>query len=292
MANLTIDRQKAELGMLGSACICCGAHAQTLVQHDFYWRPTWFVIMRVFLGRLVRAFFWQGTQYVTCRVPVCAKHTKRLSLPTYVAFGVIGWLVVGTILSIGFQVYASSQERPGETGGIVAALFFLPMLVIGPGAVFLQVQSPRAEDFDDRSISFVAVSPQFAASASGRAVAAPAASSGYGGAASGSGGQPSYGGQPNYGGQAGYGGQSGYGGQAGFGSPGGYGGAPAAFDFPAPAAPRVWSDITGQHRIQATFVRIDGTFIELQRTDGRTIRMPLAQLCAQDQAFAQSQSIF
>ncbi len=49
---------------------------------------------------------------------------------------------------------------------------------------------------------------------------------------------------------------------------------------------RTWTDSTGKHKTQATFVELDGDQVTLKRSDGRTVNVPLAKLSRADQAYA------
>lgn len=53
---------------------------------------------------------------------------------------------------------------------------------------------------------------------------------------------------------------------------------------------RTWSDVTGKFKIEAQFVKQDGDQVELARTDGKTIKLPLAKLSAADQEYVKKQS--
>jgi hypothetical protein len=47
---------------------------------------------------------------------------------------------------------------------------------------------------------------------------------------------------------------------------------------------RTWTDSTGKFRIEATFIRRDGEFVEICRADSlETIRLPLRKLSKADQ---------
>lgn len=50
---------------------------------------------------------------------------------------------------------------------------------------------------------------------------------------------------------------------------------------------REWTDVTGKHKVQATFVRLEGDAVVLQSRDGKTIKIPRSKLCAQDQRYCQ-----
>ncbi len=47
---------------------------------------------------------------------------------------------------------------------------------------------------------------------------------------------------------------------------------------------RTWTDKTGQFKVEATFLGVEGTTVRLQRSDGRSMSIPLDRLSAQDQA--------
>ena len=51
---------------------------------------------------------------------------------------------------------------------------------------------------------------------------------------------------------------------------------------------RTWKDSTGQFSIQATYVRVNGDQVVLQRTDKKEISLPLAKLSAADQQYVKA----
>ena len=55
------------------------------------------------------------------------------------------------------------------------------------------------------------------------------------------------------------------------------------------AAPRPWKDAQGRI-IQATFVSSNADSVTLKMADGKEHQLPLARLCAEDQAFVKSLS--
>jgi hypothetical protein len=46
---------------------------------------------------------------------------------------------------------------------------------------------------------------------------------------------------------------------------------------------REWTDSTGQHKVKAKFLSVEGDVVSLQREDGRQVQIPLSRLCAADQ---------
>jgi len=58
----------------------------------------------------------------------------------------------------------------------------------------------------------------------------------------------------------------------------------------APCWGRVWSDATGQFRIEAELVSVDGAVVVLRTPQGRTLRVPLAKLSDADRTFLKTQS--
>ncbi len=61
----------------------------------------------------------------------------------------------------------------------------------------------------------------------------------------------------------------------------------AANPFEAAAAPpRTWTDATGKFKIEASFVSLDKGLVQLRKTDGKFITLPLDKLSADDQSFA------
>ena len=59
-------------------------------------------------------------------------------------------------------------------------------------------------------------------------------------------------------------------------------------DQTASIEPRTWTDATGQFTVQATFVSLTGDKVDLRRTDGQMITVPLSRLSAPDQAYVRS----
>lgn len=58
---------------------------------------------------------------------------------------------------------------------------------------------------------------------------------------------------------------------------------------PAAPAPRVWTSTAGT-TVQATFVRVQGTAVVLQLTNGKTIQVPIAGFSPADQAYIRQQT--
>lgn len=53
---------------------------------------------------------------------------------------------------------------------------------------------------------------------------------------------------------------------------------------------RLWTDATGQYRVEARFVSVvDGATVRLQKADGRFVRVAMDKLCAGDQQFVRGQ---
>lgn len=53
---------------------------------------------------------------------------------------------------------------------------------------------------------------------------------------------------------------------------------------------RPWTDASGRYRIQARFVRVVGDYVELIKSDGRTIALPIGRLSTRDKEFAVANS--
>ena len=53
---------------------------------------------------------------------------------------------------------------------------------------------------------------------------------------------------------------------------------------------RTWHDASGKFEIEATLVSLKGQTVTLKKKDGRTIRVSLKKLSAEDQKFVQEQS--
>jgi uncharacterized membrane protein YoaK (UPF0700 family) len=54
MASVRVDLLDAKQGRLPPICICCGNPAHQMVQHTFYYQPTWLVICNLILPAIVR----------------------------------------------------------------------------------------------------------------------------------------------------------------------------------------------------------------------------------------------
>ena len=54
-----------------------------------------------------------------------------------------------------------------------------------------------------------------------------------------------------------------------------------------PAYADKWTDITGEHSVEAEFVVLESGAVTLKKQDGHTVRVPLEKLCADDQRRAQ-----
>ena len=50
---------------------------------------------------------------------------------------------------------------------------------------------------------------------------------------------------------------------------------------------RTWLDATGEHRIEAAYVGLDGGKVKLKRADGKEIAVPLEKLSKADQRYVQ-----
>ncbi|QDU27786.1 hypothetical protein ETAA8_28770 [Anatilimnocola aggregata] len=59
---------------------------------------------------------------------------------------------------------------------------------------------------------------------------------------------------------------------------------PAALKPVSEAKIREWTDATGQHKIKAELIDFEFDHVQLRRTDGKVINMPISMLCADDQA--------
>ena len=53
---------------------------------------------------------------------------------------------------------------------------------------------------------------------------------------------------------------------------------------------RTWHDASGRFEIEATLVSLKDQTVTLKRKDGRTIRVPLKRLSAENQKFVRGQS--
>jgi hypothetical protein len=53
---------------------------------------------------------------------------------------------------------------------------------------------------------------------------------------------------------------------------------------------RTWRDVTGKYSIEAEFVGIEGDVVQLKRTDGKVISVPLSKLRVSDRKYAKSQA--
>lgn len=47
---------------------------------------------------------------------------------------------------------------------------------------------------------------------------------------------------------------------------------------------RTWTDATGTFKVEAAFLKSDGTNVDLKTADGREISVPISRLSASDQA--------
>ncbi len=56
--------------------------------------------------------------------------------------------------------------------------------------------------------------------------------------------------------------------------------------FAHAAEMRLWASADGKHTVFAELVKVDGDVVVLRRDDGKTIRVPLAKLSAEDRKFA------
>ncbi len=53
---------------------------------------------------------------------------------------------------------------------------------------------------------------------------------------------------------------------------------------------RIWRDVTGKYSIEAEFVAIEGDVVQLERSDGKVISVPLSKLRPSDREYAKSQA--
>ncbi|MFO0905193.1 MAG: trypsin-like peptidase domain-containing protein [Pirellulales bacterium] len=53
----------------------------------------------------------------------------------------------------------------------------------------------------------------------------------------------------------------------------------------APPTARTWSDKSGKYSVEAELAAVDGDFVVLKKLSGETLRVPLAKLCDDDQAY-------
>lgn len=70
--------------------------------------------------------------------------------------------------------------------------------------------------------------------------------------------------------------------------------AEAPAEKPPPPAPqwRVWTDASGQYKVEAELVEFDGTEVRLRRADGTTIEVAANKLSEEDRAFLETHSPF
>ena len=52
---------------------------------------------------------------------------------------------------------------------------------------------------------------------------------------------------------------------------------------PNEATLRIWTDSTGKHKLEASFVGLENQNVVLKKKDGKVIRVPLARLSTKDQ---------
>ena len=56
-----------------------------------------------------------------------------------------------------------------------------------------------------------------------------------------------------------------------------------------PANARQWTDSSGNHKIEAELVKVDGEVVHLKKSDGAIVKVPLNKLCLGDRRFIQEQ---
>jgi hypothetical protein len=60
---------------------------------------------------------------------------------------------------------------------------------------------------------------------------------------------------------------------------------------PAAEEPRIWSDVTGEHRIEATLLEITDEQVRLKRIDGTEISVPLEKLSLRDRSYVSQHAV-
>src|SRR5688500_20026099 len=85
MAQVRVDRMAAQLGRLPTVCMCCGQPAASSLRHKFYYDPLWLATVGMLLPWYVRYYF--ASQNLVVPAPLCARHSRRLKLPTWLGYG-------------------------------------------------------------------------------------------------------------------------------------------------------------------------------------------------------------
>jgi len=155
MASVRVDLMDAKQGRLPPVCICCGNSTQQLIEHRFYYQPTWLVICNLILPAIVR--WCLAYNSVVIPVPICPGHAWRLKLPTLIGYALaaILLLIVPVLLLLSIGQYYDALLAVG----LLTLLFVLVML---PAILVAQLITPRAYDITDLFLGLTAVSDQFA----------------------------------------------------------------------------------------------------------------------------------
>ncbi len=161
MAQVRLNILAAETCKLPHVCLCCGAPSTTGVTHKFYYDPTWLATIGMLLPWYVRYYF--ASQSLTFPVPVCARHTRRLVMPTYLGMLFALFLIVLAPLAV-------AAHHAGMT--VIRDVLFISFALILPtGLIALmlyRIMSPRMVDYDSRTALLVNVSAEFAEAVEGR----------------------------------------------------------------------------------------------------------------------------
>ena len=161
MARVRLNILAAETCKLPHVCLCCGAPSTTGVTHKFYYDPTWLATIGMLLPWYIRYHF--ASQSLTFPVPLCARHTWRLKLPTYLGYA----FALILLLFAPLAVLAHYGELPlARDILLVGFALFLPIgLLVLMG---VRLFSPRMVDYDSRSALLVNVARGFAEAIDGR----------------------------------------------------------------------------------------------------------------------------
>ena len=161
MAQVRLNILAAESCKLPHVCLCCGAPSTTGVTHRFYYDPTWLATIGMLLPWYIRYHF--ASQSLTFPVPVCARHTRRLVMPTYLGMLFALLLIVLAPLAVAAHHAGMTVVRDLMA---VSFIFILPTGLLG--LMLYRVMSPRMVDYDTRTALLVNVAPEFAEAVEGR----------------------------------------------------------------------------------------------------------------------------
>lgn len=182
MPSVTLREREIENEALPEVCMRCGAEADELCEHTFYWQPasaqaSQLVAAMLYLAGFVVIRLGGGLKEMTVSVPLCARHKKHFLWPSIIQYG--GLLVFVLLCALYVLAVANGPDSFDEMRGIRrdgakilsmiagSICFAWPLLWLA-ALVIVGQRGIRATEITDRSITLTNVAEGFAAKVDGK----------------------------------------------------------------------------------------------------------------------------